>query len=76
LLKWLSIGVMIPVSIVLGYSGFMIVMHPKKFFNQPWESIPNTKKRALMSLMLFSGIIFLLAISVLMALGTIMISGE
>jgi len=76
LLKWLLIGVMIPVSIVLGFSGFMIVMHPNKFFNQPWESIPNTKKRALMSLMLFSGMIFLLAISFLMAMGTITVSGE
>jgi hypothetical protein len=67
-LKWLMTSLLILGSIVLGWSGFMIAFRPDKFFSQPFESIPNTKKRAVMSIMCFSGMIFILAISVLIVL--------
>jgi len=68
LFKWLMSSLLILGSIVLAWVGFLIVFHPDKFFNQPFESIPNKKKRAIMSTMCFSGMIFVLAVSILIML--------
>jgi hypothetical protein len=67
-LKWLMSSLLILGSIVLGWVGFIILFHPDKFFNQPFEPIPSTKKRAAMSIMCFFGMIMVLAISVLIML--------
>ena len=72
-LKWLMSGLLILGSMVLGWVGFMIVLRPDKFFNRPFESIPSTKKRALMSIMCFSGVIFVLTISVLIMLDIVQV---
>lgn len=66
--KWLLAGLFAFGSIIFGYLGALVVMHPDRFFNQPWDSIPTLKKRALMSIGLFSIMTVLYATSVLVAL--------
>jgi len=70
-LKWLMSSLLILGSIVLGWIGFVIMFRPDKFFTRPFDVIPSIKKRAVVSIMCFSGMILVLAISVLIALDVV-----
>jgi uncharacterized BrkB/YihY/UPF0761 family membrane protein len=75
-LKWLMSSLFIFGSVVLGWIGFTIAFRPDKFFNRAFESVPSTKKRAVMSILCFSGMIFIIALSVLIVLDIISVGGD
>ena len=72
--KWLMAGLFVFGSIIVGYLGVLVAMYPDRFFNQPWDSIPSPKKRALISIGLFSIMTVLYVTSVLVALNILSLS--